>query len=90
VIEPARRTLARGLDPSDQTYSVTAILPDALLCADHATQVRQGDTLLGWCDDEHCRIYGEVGESSPCGDPYKQLTPGNRSRSTASRQPPSK
>ena len=33
MMEPARRTLARGLDPNDPSYSVTVILPDFALCA---------------------------------------------------------
>lgn len=79
TIDPPRRTLARGLDPSDPSYSVTVILPDVALCDGHATAVRQGERLLGWCDDERCRSYGELGERSGCGDPYKKLGPGNRS-----------
>jgi len=81
VIEPTSRTLARGLDPSDQSYSVTVILPDVLLCAEHAVQVHEGHTLIGWCDDE-CRSYGEVGETSPCGNNYKRV-PSNRPRSAS-------
>lgn len=73
VIEPKRRTLDRGPDPSDQSFSVTVILPDALLCADHGAHVRQGDLLLGWCDDERCRTYGEAGTSSACGCDYTKL-----------------
>ena len=74
-IEPPRRTLARGPDPSDPSYSVTVILPDVMLCAEHAFDVRQGDTLIGWCDDERCRVYGEVGETSPCGHKFDKLAP---------------
>jgi hypothetical protein len=51
------------------------MLPDVLLCGEHAQDVSQGTTLIGWCDDEHCRIYGEVGEASPCGHEYQKLTP---------------
>jgi hypothetical protein len=79
TIDPPRRTLARGLDPSDPSYSVTVILPDVALCDGHAVEVRDGGRLLGWCDDERCRTYGELGEPSACGDPYKKLGPGNRS-----------
>jgi hypothetical protein len=89
-IEPPRRTLARGLDPSDQSFSVTVILPDVLLCGEHAVQVRHGDTHIGWCDDERCRSYGEVGETSICGDQYKRLVPGNRPRSASSHHPSTK
>jgi len=74
-IEPPRRTLGRGPDPSDPSYSVTVILPDVMLCAEHAFEVRQGDTLIGWCDDERCRVYGEVGEMSPCGHKFDKLAP---------------
>jgi hypothetical protein len=87
-IDPPRRTLDRGLDPSDQSYSITVILPEVMLCAEHALQVHQGDTLIGWCDDEHCRIYGEVGETSPCGAQFQRLASGNRSRSTPSLRRP--
>ncbi|HEY1830149.1 MAG TPA: hypothetical protein VGG38_07900 [Acidimicrobiales bacterium] len=73
--EPARRTLSRGPDPSDPSFSVTVILPDVMLCAEHALDVKEGTTLIGWCDDERCRIYGEVGEPSPCGRPYEKLAP---------------
>ncbi len=79
TIEPPRRTLARGLDPDDQSYSVTVILPDVPLCTVHALEVRQGDLLIGWCDDEGCRKYGELGEPSSCGDPYQKLGSSTRS-----------
>jgi hypothetical protein len=75
AVEPPRRTLARGPDPSDDSYSVTVILPDAPLCAEHERQVRQGDMLLGWCDDERCRTYGQAGGVSTCGGEYKGLVP---------------
>lgn len=76
--EPSRRTLDRGLDPSDTSCSVTVILPDIALCAEHAFDVRQGERLVGWCDDPRCRTYGEIGEPSPCGGPYEKLGPGKR------------
>lgn len=79
MIEPPRRTLARGLDPGDPTYSVTVILSDIALCAKHTLEVRQGNHLIGWCDDERCRAYGEVGEPSACGRPYEKLGPSKRS-----------
>jgi hypothetical protein len=78
TIEPARRTMARGADPSDPSYSLTVILPDVGLCAEHAQDVGEGKVFVGWCDDQRCRIYGEVGIPSACGDPYKKLGPGNR------------
>lgn len=87
VIEPPRRTLVRSLDASDPSYSVTAILPDVLLCDDHEFDVRQGERLIGWCDDQRCRVYGEVGATSACGEAYKQLAPANRSRSALPRHP---
>jgi hypothetical protein len=73
AIDPPRRTLARGLDPGDPSYSVTAILPDIALCAEHSLDVRQGKRLVGWCDDQRCRTYGALGEPSACGLPYEKL-----------------
>ena len=78
MVEPPRRTLARGLDPNDLSYSVTAILPDIALCAEHALDVRQGEGVVGWCDDARCRIYGALGEGSPCGRPFEKVGPGKR------------
>jgi len=75
-IEPPRRTLARGSDPSDPSYSVTVILPNVALCATHAYEVRHEGRAIGWCDDYRCRSYGELGQPSACGDPYKKLSPG--------------
>lgn len=75
AIDPPRRTLARGLDPGDPSYSVTVILPDIALCAEHSLEVRQGERLVGWCDDQHCRTYGALGELSACGLPYEKLDP---------------
>lgn len=80
MIDPPRRTLARGLDPSDESFSVTVILPDIPLCDDHAEDVRQGERQVGWCDDAPCRNFGEVGQASPCGKEYERLTTGTRSR----------
>ncbi len=73
ALEPPRRTLGRGPDPDDPSYSVTVVLPDIPLCLGHASDVRTGNTLMGWCDDEHCRIYGEIGETSPCGQQFIRL-----------------
>jgi hypothetical protein len=78
AIEPPRRTLARGVDPGDPSYSVTVILPDVALCAEHALDVRQGERLVGWCDDQRCRTYGELGEPSACGHAYEKLSPHKR------------
>lgn len=78
AIEPSRRTLARGVDPSDPSYSVTVILPDIALCAEHALDVLQGGRLVGWCDDSRCRTYGEPGTPSACGRPYEKLGPSKR------------
>lgn len=87
LLEPPRRTLDRGPDPDDTSYSITVILPDIALCDQHAGYVRSGDLPVGWCDEPECRIYGEVGEPSPCGAPYGQLVRGNRgSRSSAKNQ----
>lgn len=79
ALEPTRRTLARGVDPSDPSYSVTVILPDIALCAEHCVDVRQGGQLVGWCDDQRCRSYGPLGKPSACGHPYEQLGPSKRS-----------
>jgi hypothetical protein len=81
LVEPPRRTLNRGLDPDDDSYSITVMLPDVPLCYLHAQDVRQGDVHLGWCDDPECRVYGEAGETSPCGAAYQQLASRGRSRS---------
>jgi len=73
VLDPPRRTIARGFDPEDPSFSITAILPRLPLCANHAEQVAAKELLIGWCDDERCRLYGERGAPSPCGEPYVQL-----------------
>jgi hypothetical protein len=75
AIAPPRRTFARGLDPDDQSFSVTVILPDVLLCDEHAPQVRADGLLVGWCDNERCRTYGEVGAACECGGEYQRLVP---------------
>jgi hypothetical protein len=72
-IEPPRKTLARGADPSDPTYSVIVILPDVSLCALHAHEVSHGGRDIGWCDDQRCRCYGELSQPSACGELYKRL-----------------
>ena len=79
ALEPPRRTMARGLDPSDPSYSVTVILPDIALCAEHSLDIRQGARLVGWCDDPRCRTFGTLGEASACGGPYEKLAPPKRS-----------
>ena len=73
TMEPPRRTLARGVDPDDGSLSVIAVLPDVVLCEDHADEVAVGELSLGWCDNEQCRLYGEAGSVSPCGEPFKPL-----------------
>jgi hypothetical protein len=85
LLEPPRRTLNRGLDPDDDSYSITVMLPDVPLCDRHARDVREGDLRLGWCDDPECRMYGEAGEASACGAPYEQLASGSRSKSAPKR-----
>jgi hypothetical protein len=82
--EPPRRTLDRGPDPEDDSFSVIVRLPDVPLCDQHARQVREGDLHLGWCDDPGCREYGEAGERSACGAAFVQLG-GSRSRSAPKR-----
>jgi hypothetical protein len=52
---------------------VTIVLPDVHLCGDHYHQVRSKEVVVGWCDEEECRIYGETGTTSPCGKPYLVL-----------------
>lgn len=75
TLEPPRRTLARGADPGDSSFSVIAVLPDLALCSQHAEDIARHELILGWCDDERCRIYGESGHNSLCGEPYKELRP---------------
>lgn len=72
-VEPARRTLARGADRDDPSLSVIAVLPDVVLCAEHAEAMAHGELVLGWCDNEGCRIYGEAGQASVCGEPFRAL-----------------
>jgi hypothetical protein len=88
--EPPRRTFERGVDPSDDSFSVTVILPDIPLCTDHVDVFDQGDRLVGWCDDEQCQVYGELDGPSACGAPYMKLTPGTRPRAARSNGLPSK
>jgi hypothetical protein len=61
------------LDPSDPSYSITVILPEVPLCTLHSQAAREGELLIGWCDDERCRTYGEIGAMSPCGKQYERL-----------------
>jgi hypothetical protein len=84
TVDPPRRTLARGVDPSDDSFSVTVILPDVSLCDEHGEEVRLGDRVVGWCDDPRCRTFGEAGQASACGEPYETLSASNRSRSSRS------
>ena len=71
--EPPRRTFARGADPEDASFSIIAVLPDIPHCESHAEEFGRRKRTIGWCDDERCRLYGEVGAASPCGVPYKEL-----------------
>jgi hypothetical protein len=84
LVEPPRRTLDRGPDPDDDSYSITVMLPDIPLCELHARQVREHDLRLGWCDDPKCREYGEAGERSDCGAAFVPLA-GSRTRSASKR-----
>lgn len=74
TVEPPRRTLARGADPDDPSLAVIGVLPDVVLCADHAEASAHGELSLGWCDNEGCRNYGEAGRASGCGEPFRALT----------------
>ena len=73
IADPPRRTLAREPDPADPSYAVIAVLPTMALCDEHANASQRSDLVIGWCDEETCRNYGEVGERSPCGHPYLAL-----------------
>jgi len=73
VLDPPRRTIARGFDPEDPSFSITAILPKVALCEDDARRFADKDLLIGWCDDEQCRTYGERETASACGAPFLQL-----------------
>ena len=73
TLDPPRRTLARGPDVGDPSFSVIAVLPDVVLCEEHAEEYVEHNLALGWCDDKRCRVYGECGNDSPCGAPYKAL-----------------
>ena len=73
MVDPPRRTVARCGNPSEPSVSRIAVLPYVLLCEDHAEEVAHRQFRLGWCDDLRCRRYGESGEASPCGAPYKEL-----------------
>jgi hypothetical protein len=71
TIDPPRRTLARA--SSDPGFSVIAVLPDVMLCEEHADEISHRQLVLGWCDNEKCRGYGEATQASPCGELYKAL-----------------
>ncbi len=73
IADPPRRTLAREPDPTDPSFAVIAVLPTMALCDEHANASQRSDLVIGWCDEETCRNYGEVGERSPCGHPYLAL-----------------
>jgi hypothetical protein len=71
--DPPRRTLARGPDPEDPSYAVIAVLPELELCGEHYRATLEDGLVIGWCDDLQCRRYGQVGESSSCGEAYGSL-----------------
>jgi hypothetical protein len=73
MLDPPRRTLARSAGSDNPSLSVIALLPETALCNAHADAVDRGALSLGWCDNEPCRVYGEAGVVSPCGDPFKPL-----------------
>jgi hypothetical protein len=73
AIDPPRRTFARGADPTDASYSIIALLPDIPLCDEHSEEVQGRKVSVGWCDDLRCRMFGESGAVSACGQPYKEL-----------------
>jgi hypothetical protein len=73
TMDPPRRTLARGADSGDPSFSIIAVLPDVVLCEEHAEEVVDRQRTLGWCDDQQCRVFGEAGEASACGEAYKVL-----------------
>ena len=70
-----RRAFERGPDPQDPSFSITVLLPDVALCATHAQEVSAKTTSIGWCDNELCRMYGEVGQVSPCGQAFVKAAP---------------
>jgi hypothetical protein len=78
LFDTPRRTLDRGPDPDDSSYSIIVILPDVPLCEQHARRVRDGSLHLGWCDDPRCREYGEADELCACGARYDALVSGKR------------
>ena len=73
LFDTPRRTLDRGPDPDDSSYSIIVILPDVPLCDEHARRVRNETLHLGWCDNPKCREYGEAGELCACGARYQAL-----------------
>ena len=84
TVEPPRRALERGPDPDDPSYSVTVLLPNVDLCAVHASDFHSKSAFVGWCDDERCRLYGEAGQISACGQPFEKLAMHRASRSNGS------
>ncbi len=73
TMDPPRRTIARGPDSEDQSFSTIAVLPDVVLCEEHAEDYAQQHVVIGWCDDKRCRIFGECGHKSRCGKAYKAV-----------------
>lgn len=58
--------------PGDERVGVATPdrLPPTFLCYSHLRRVVAGALRVGWCGDEECRQWGELGQSSPCGRPY--------------------
>ena len=52
TMDPPRRTVARGPDSEDPSLSVIAVLPDVVLCTEHAEDYAQKQIVIGWCDDK--------------------------------------
>ncbi|MGH9087681.1 MAG: hypothetical protein ACRDYZ_06145 [Acidimicrobiales bacterium] len=73
TLEPPRRTIDRGPDPDDPSFALIAVLPELHLCDRHHEALPGDGLVIGWCDDERCRTYGAVGESSRCGAPFAKL-----------------
>lgn len=73
TLDLARRTIDRGPDPEDPSFALTAVLPELRLCEPHFEATAGDSLVVGWCDDERCRVYGPVGEASPCGLLFSKL-----------------
>lgn len=73
TLDPPRRTLDRGPDPEDPSFALTAVLPELSLCDEHHQATRSDGLVIGWCDDERCRVFGAVGEPSACGKAFSKF-----------------